>query len=189
MGSNRVSFKYTVTAFVLAVGISSPLAAQDAAPSRIDELFEELREAEPGQAARLEEEIRLEWSRTGSAAMDLLLRRGEDALDEGDFAAAVEHLTALVDHAPDFAEGYHMRATAYYQQGRIGPALDDLRQTLVLNPRHFGAMFGFGAILQELGRPEDALEVFRQVEEISPNSPDLQLVIEALEKELEGQAL
>ena len=185
----RTSFKYTVAAFVLAVGFSSPLAAQDAPPSREEQLFAELQEADPSQVARLEEEIRLIWSRSGSPAMDLLLRRGEDALDEGEFDVAVEHLTALIDHAPDFAEAYHARATAYYQQGEIGPALDDLRQTLVLNPRHFGAMFGFGAILQELGRPEDALEVFRQVEQISPNSPDLQLVIDALETQLEGRAL
>ena len=29
---------------------------------------------------------------------------------------------------PGFAEAYHNRATAYYLTGRIGPALDDLRQ-------------------------------------------------------------
>lgn len=179
-------FKYIVTALALAVGISAPCAAQTA---RLDELFEALREAEPEQAGRLEGQIRTEWSKSGSPAMDLLLKRGEDALEAGDAQAAAEHLTALIDHAPDFAEGYHARATAFYQLGLYGPALDDLRQTLVLNPRHFGALFGFGAILQELDRPEDALEVFRQIAEISPNSPELAEVIAALEIQLEGQAL
>lgn len=179
-------FKHIVTALVLAVGFSAPCFAQTA---RLDELFEALREAEPEQAARLEAQIRTEWSKSGSPAMDLLLKRGEDALNAGDPQAAVEHLTALIDHAPDFAEAYHSRATAYYQLELYGPALDDLRQALVLNPRHFGALFGFGAILQELDRPDDALEVFRRIEALSPNSPDLAEVIGALELQLEGQAL
>ena len=66
---------------------------------------------------------------------------------------AIEHFTALVDHAPEFAEGYNARATAYFQNGQYGPSLEDIRQTLMLNPRHFGAMSGLALILEELGRP------------------------------------
>lgn len=179
-------FNYIVAALLLAVGFSSPLAAQTA---RLDELFTALKDADAENSARLEGEIRTEWGKSGSAAMDLLLRRGEDALEAGLPDEAVEHLTALVDHAPDFAEGYSARAAAYYQLGLIGPALDDLRQTLVLNPRHFGAMFGFAIILEELGRPEDSLEIFRQIEQIGPNLPDLALSIDRLTLQLEGQEL
>ena len=59
--------------------------------------------------------------------------------------AAIEHLTALTDHAPDFAEGWHARATAYFRAVLLGPAMDDLQRALVLNPDNFDAVFGLGA--------------------------------------------
>ncbi|MEL6959912.1 MAG: tetratricopeptide repeat protein [Pseudomonadota bacterium] len=155
----------------------------------MDELFAELAEAGPEDVARIEAEIVNEWTRTGSASMDLLYRRGEDAIEDGAPEVAVEHFTALVDHAPDFAEGYHGRATAYYLLGLYGPAIDDLRQVLVLEPRHFGAMSGVAIILEELERPEDALEVWQKVAEFMPADPETAAMVERLMVQLEGQAL
>ena len=44
-------------------------------------LAEELSQAETEQAAeRLERQVRQEWAKSGSATLDLLLKRGEDAL-------------------------------------------------------------------------------------------------------------
>ena len=37
--------------------------------------------------------------------MDLLLGRGNEALEAEDYPTAIEHFSALIDHAPDFAEG------------------------------------------------------------------------------------
>lgn len=166
--------------------LNSAALAQD---SRIDELFEDLQEAEPERVLRIEEAIWTEWSKSGSPAMDLLLIRGEEALETGQPEIAVEHLTALIDHAPDFAEGYHARASAYYTLGLIGPAIDDLRQTLVLEPRHFGAMIGFAIILEEVGRPEDALMIWREAEQITPQNPDVVFYIDRLVVQLEGRSL
>ena len=132
-------FKCIVAAFGLAVGFSLPLAAET-----LDEMFEALAVAGPEEAQRIEDRIVTAWSKSGSASMDLLLQRGSDALDAGEYQAAVEHFTAAIDHSPDFAEAYHGRATAYYLLDYYGPALDDLRQALVLEPRHFGALRGFG---------------------------------------------
>jgi tetratricopeptide (TPR) repeat protein len=186
MATDRNSFKHIVAAFALAVGFSTPCAAQS---DRLDRLFDELKGADTQQAARLEGQIRSEWSKSGSPAMDLLLRRGEEALEAGEPQVAAEHLTALIDHAPDFAEAYHARASAYFALELYGPALDDLRQALVLNPRHFGALTGFAVILQELERPRQALEVYRRIEQISPNSPDLAPAIEQLEMQLDGSSI
>lgn len=190
MGMMTRSFNSTVASLATAVGFSL-LVAQGAAAqdSRIDELFDELQEVEPERVMRIEDQISTEWSKSGSPAMDLLLMRGEEALEAGMPDVAADHLTALIDHAPDFAEGYYARATAYYDLGLIGPAIDDLRQTLVLEPRHFGAMAGFAVILEEVGRPEDALTVWREVEKITPNNPDVQMQLERLALQLEGRAL
>lgn len=186
MGNMKQLLNSTLTALFIGVGFSTPLWADS---EHLDQLFQQLREAEPNEVSRIEGQIVTEWGRSGSAAMDLLLRRGEDALDEGNPATAVEHFTALVDHAPDFAEGYNGRAAAYYQLGLYGPAIDDLRQVLVLEPRHFIAMIGVASILEELERPEDALEVWQRVAEYSPADVEVAAMIERLEVQLTGEAL
>ena len=121
--------------------------------------------------------------------MDLLLERGRQALAEGDPALAIEHLTALVDHAPDFAEGWNARATAYYETGDFGPAISDIGHVLTLNPRHFGALSGLGVIFEDLGRPEQAMEVYKAALAINPHAPGLQDAVDRIESDLRGQDL
>jgi tetratricopeptide (TPR) repeat protein len=179
-------FKHIVAALFVVVGFSLPLAADEA---RIDDLLQQLRDANADNYQKIETAILEEWGKTGSPAMDLLVKRGDDALAAGDPAAALEHFSALVDHAPDFAEGYASRATAYYLLDQFGPALDDARQALVLNPRHFAVLRGFGIMLEELNRPSDALEVYRQVLVMDPAAQDVIDAVDRLELQLEGQTL
>ncbi|MBU2992765.1 hypothetical protein Q4555_03835 [Octadecabacter sp. 1_MG-2023] len=186
MGIKKQLLNSILTALFFGVGISTPVWSQT---ERLDTLFERLLDAEPEDVARIEDQIMTEWSKSASPAMDLLLRRGEDAIDVGMPEVALEHFSALVDHAPNFAEGYNARAAAYYQLGLYGPAIDDLRQVLVLEPRHFGAMIGVAVILEELERPEDALEVWHRVAAFSPSDPEVVAMIERLEIQLSGEAL
>lgn len=157
--------------------------------SKLDDLFERLKTADAVGAARIEEEIWIEWSKSGSPAMDLLLQRGRDAMEEGDTTAAIEHFTALVDHSPEFAEGWNARATAYYMAGQFGPSLADIGKVLALNPRHFGALAGLGAIFEELDRKAQALEVWRAVAAIHPHADGVSEAIERLEAALQGTSL
>lgn len=171
---------------LLAFLLAGPSAAQTEA---LDRLFERLKTAEAGEAGRIEREIWAEWSKSGSPAMDLLLKRGRDAMEAGDTAAAIEHLTALIDHAPEFAEGWNARATAYYQAGQFGPSVADIAQALRLNPRHFGALTGFAIILEETEREAEALEVYRSVLAIHPHLATVEEAVERLETKAAGQDL
>lgn len=178
--------KPVVTALFVGLGVPLAVAAQEV---EVDALLEQLSDPETQNWQALERQIRAEWSKSGSAAMDFLLERGREALEEEDVDVAIEHLTALTDHAPDFAEGWNARATAFFQKGRYGPALADIRRALALNPRHFEALTGLAVILQRLGYEEDALSAWRAVETIHPHRPQLKDAIETLEKETGGTAL
>lgn len=179
-------FKCVVTAFTLTLASVLPLAAQE---TGLDALYQELLEADAQTHQRIADRISGLWERSGSAAVDLLYRRGTDALDENTPDIAAEHLTAAIDHDPTFAEAYHARASAYYALGLVGPAIDDLRQALVLEPRHFDAMFGFGVLLEELERYEDAQEVYLRIQEIYPLDPEAAAGLERISLQLEGQSL
>ncbi len=164
----------------------APVAAQT---PKLDGLFTELAKADESDAGRIEREIWSEWSKSGSPAMDLLLERGRSAMQEGDTTAAIEHLTALTDHAPEFAEGWNALATAYFQAGDYGPAVEDIGRTLTLNPRHFGAMSGLGMILEELGDTDRALEAYKAALAIHPRLQGVLDSVERLEAEAAGQKL
>lgn len=176
-----------IVAAVLLLFLSGgPIAAQTA---KLDGLFERLLTAQGRESARIEEEIWIEWSKSGSAAMDLLLERGRTALAAGETDVAIEHFTALIDHAPDFAEGWNARATAYFQRGQFGPSIADVGHVLQLNPRHFGALSGLGNMFEALDRPEKALEVYRAALAIHPQLAGVLEAVKRLESDIAGQEL
>lgn len=183
-----MNYKSTVAAFLALVMISLP--SQGWTEEGVDRLLSELQQAETETTAqRLENQILTEWSKTGSASMDLLLKRGRDALEVKDHAKATEHFWALTDHAPDFAEGWHGLALAYFEAERFGLAMDALERVLALNPDHFGALRGVGAINERVGNPTLAYRAYEQVLGLRPHDPDIAKAMERLEREAVGVRL
>lgn len=183
----------TLTALCAALTFSPAWAEERAAthanPARLDELFERLVRAEDGGWTYLEQEIWKEWSRSGSASADFLLKRGRDAMEAEDFALAAKHFTALIEMAPDFPEGYNMRAAAYFNLGLYGPALEDITQTLVLEPRHYGALNGLAVMMEEMGDKRAAHAAYELGLAIHPNQPDIREALERLAPDAAGKDL
>ena len=155
----------------------------------MDNLFAELQNPDAEDWKKTEENIWDEWGKSGSAAMDHLLKRGVAAMQEGRLRVAVGHFSTAIDHAPSFAEAWNKRATVYYMMDEFGLSMADIRQTLILNPRHFGAMSGLGSILEQIERKKDALAVYRRALEVHPHQEGVKNAIERLEAELEGTSL
>lgn len=164
-----------------------PVWAVDQA--RLDSLYAQLQDAEKDEAIRLAREIERERSNSGSPAMNLLLKRGADALEAGDTAAALDHFTALTDHAPDFAEGWHRRAQVFAVMEMYGPAVSDLERALTLTPQHYDAIATLGAILMQINKYELAKEAFDQALAIHPHHPDVTEALSNLGPEVGGMEL
>lgn len=176
-----------ILAAALWLGAASPLAAQadasaGAGAEKLDGLFAQL--AEPGREdwRRVESEILRIWAQSGSESMDLLLKRGQDAMEAEDYPTAIEHLSALTELAPGFAEGWNARATAFFLMDEYALSVADIERTLALEPRHFGALSGLGQILEALGEDALALEALRAAYAISPNRPGLDEAVQQLER-------
>lgn len=200
--------KPIVAAVPIAIGILHPLvatkaayaqeiaeSAQDAQPGSqpgaedIDNLLLRLAQAEAGEADRLAGQIRHIWDASGSATADYLLRRVRRAIELEDLEAALEHATALIDHAPEFAQGWAARARTFYALDLYGPALTDLEHVLALNPKHFDAIMGLAVMLDQMGRAEDAYEAYLQVKAIHPYQAGLTEALERLAPQVRGKAL
>ena len=90
----------------------------------------------------------------------------------------------ITERAPGFAEGWNKRATAYYLNEDYVASVEDIRRTLALEPRHFGAISGMGLIFLSRGDQAGALAAFEAVVAIHPNSPGARARIEELRKRL-----
>lgn len=185
MSINIVNLKHTVAALGAVVLLCNPAWGQ----AQVDDLLEKLRTAPAEQARSAERDVEREWSRSGSAAMDLLLKRGRDAMAVGEFDKAIDHFTALTDHAPEFAEGFHARATAYYRADLYGPALDDLETALALNPDNFNAIFGLAVLFEEFGDSRRAAQLYRRVLALNPHHENAQKALEQLKTKGIGRTL
>lgn len=186
MRSHYDKLKGIVTTIAAIVLLSGQGFAQS-----VDEvaLLNRLADADASESVRIDQELQALWRKSGSASMDLLYKRGRDALEEEDVGAAIEHLTALTDHAPDFAEGWHMRATAFYNADLYGPAVADLERALTLNPNNYRAIYGLGTILEIFGDEKRAFEAYERAEAIHPHFEEVIQALDRLRSRVEGQTL
>lgn len=183
------NLKGTVAAIMFIVMYSVTGHAQEADSSNESALLGALLRADPAQAQRLDRQLQALWDKSGSASADLLLERGRDALEAGDIHAAIEHLTALTDHAPDFAEGWHARASVFFGMERYGLALADLEHALTLNPNNYDAIYGLGLIFEALERPEQAYAAYARALAIHPHHEEVTKAVNRLKPQIAGKAL
>jgi tetratricopeptide (TPR) repeat protein len=190
----RMARKRVILNLVVAAALALaplPVAAQsgDTAGADIDTLLSELARPDQERWSRIERQILREWSRSGSTVTDYLFQRGQEALRAGRTSEAIDHFSAVIDHAPDFAEAWNARATAFYQANRLGQSLADIEATLARNPRHFGALSGLGIILEQLEFYADAREAYTAAHAIHPHRPAIKDALARLERRLQGVEL
>ena len=166
------------------------VAAADQNDARLDGLFETLRTSEDALELReTEAEIWEIWYASGEAEVDSLMTAAADEVRGGDLAAAEAIYTEIIERLPAFSEGWNRRATVRYYQGDYEGSLDDIEQTLRLEPRHFGAIWGLGMILGLQRDFERAILAFERLLEIKPNAQDARPRIELLKQELAKQSV
>ena len=133
-----------------AFAAGAPAEARQDDP-RLDALFEQLLASDDRETARrIEGTIWRIWTESGSATIDELMTLGVAAMGNGQFDTALESFDAIIEAAPDFAEGWNKRATVYYLIEEYPASVRDVEATLRLEPRHFGALSGMGLIYTAL---------------------------------------
>lgn len=171
---------------VLLLCAISPVSADQNDPL-LDGLFEDLAKAEePPEASRLENRIWQRWLVAPDGPAQELLLSVESNMRGGLLEAALDAADQLVERVPDYAEGWNKRATVRYLIGDYDGSIADIRRTLRLEPRHFGAISGLGLIYIRQGDKPAALAAFEHVLEISPASANARASVERVRRELES---
>lgn len=139
--------------------------------------------------ARIVDAIERLWAFSGSPTIDVLMERAAVAAAAKNNELALKLLDAVVDLAPDFAEGWNRRAYVHYTMNDYERALGDLRRAVALEPNHFKAIEGIAQIFKETGRKKAALGAFKQLLQINPNAAGAKEAVEELSRDVEGQGI
>ncbi len=144
------------------------------ASKRLDTLFRELRREKPPRGA--EETGDLIWAlwtdHAEPAAVDAMHSAiGRIVSKESDKAR--DALDELCLRYPDWAEAWNKRATLAFMEARDADALADIVETLAREPRHYGALAGFGQIALRQGHPAVALAAYECALTLNPHLTEL----------------
>jgi tetratricopeptide (TPR) repeat protein len=179
----RAGFAAVVVAALLALAATG--VGADQSDARLDGLFEVLQTtADPRAAVAAEQAIWRIWLDSGRADIDALMDEGILAITDQRLDEAITIFSRITERAPGFAEGWNKRATAYYLNEDYAASVEDIRRTLVLEPRHFGAISGMGLIFLSRGDDAGALDAFEAVLAIHPHELGARAQVEALRERL-----
>lgn len=154
----------------------------------LDFLFGALKAAPDQESAKaVEARIWALWTATPSDTAALLMSRAKVAMDSKDTDVALKLLDAVIKLRPDYVEAWNRRATIYYLQNDYSRSMEDIRQVLIREPRHFGALAGLGMIMQETGDDKHALDAFRKALAINPYLERVPDLVKSLSEKVEGR--
>lgn len=152
---------------------------------QLEALFQRLKTTESRTEIELiQADIWQVWLDTGQPTSDQWMAQGLDAMSEQDYDEAIALFTQIIEILPNYAEGWNKRATAYYLRGNYRASIDDIKRTLALEERHFGALSGLVSIYRTIGDDRGALNTLEKLATIMPSDENVQKQIQQLRGEL-----
>lgn len=152
---------------IVALGDRRPSARL---PRRLGTLFTQLAAtSDPLEASETEDLIWGLWMQHTKVDAEDKLDQATRAIAAKDWDGAEALLDELVAEQPEYAEAWNKRATLYFLQKRDAESVADIRRTLELEPRHFGAICGFAQICLRHDERVAAMFAFDAALRINPH--------------------
>ena len=171
------------------VALSAPARA-DQTDARLIPLFQTLqRTNDLAQVQVTVLQIWQIWYETPNMQAAELLQAGERDVTRGRYDDALAAFDRLVAIAPAFAEAWNRRATALYLLGDFEGSIADCLKVLLLEPRHFGALWGLAEMRRARGEDALALEAYERALAVNPHQGDSRDAVRELRAKLKGRAL
>ena len=135
------------------------------------------------------EEVWALWLDSGSDTVNFILRRGMAAQTRGELKLARHMFDNVTTLEPDYPEGWARSSRLAYEEEDFSRALTEASRTLIIEPRHFYALWTMGNVFEKLGRQEEALEAYREAGKLYPELKAVKDRLGTLESNLKGDVL
>ncbi len=163
--------------------------------NKLEKLFTQLKNTKDLPTAQIvEKKIWEIWSihpsddRRGFRLTELLTQ-GSRLMNVGELGKAYKLFTQIIAVEPDWSEAWNKRATVLYLMNQYQSSLDDIKVTLALEPRHFGALSGRALNYIELEEYEKAIQSYRAAQKIYPALDSAKKMIPELQELINDQAI
>jgi len=157
---------------------------------RLEALFKRIGEETDAETAELiAEDIWAIWLNSGSPSVNFILRRGTAAQKRGNSTLARRMYDHVTELSPDYAEGWSRSARLALEEKDFNRAFTDVGQALILEPRHFYALWTLGNVFEHLGRNIEALEAYREAYRLYPELKAVKDRVGVMEQSVEGDVL
>jgi tetratricopeptide (TPR) repeat protein len=151
-------------------------------PRRLGALFRELANDHSARPADdIEDLIWALWISHEDRHAEEAMAAAVEAMASGELEQAKSLLDHLVARYPDWSEAWNKRATLAFIENRDKDSLENIARTLELEPRHFGAVSGFGQICLRHGHLNEARAAFQVALRINPHLEGLREIIDDLD--------
>ena len=166
---------------ILSLGHMDPAANL---PEELDGLFDHLAQLELSEPIDVVEgSIWALWCSHPDESAVQRMERVIGGLAQGRFDAAERLLDGLIHDYPDWAEAWNKRATLYFLQDRDEESISAIEETLRLEPRHSGALGGFGQICLRQDEPVSAKIAFEKALLVNPHLDGVREIVHKLSAE------
>jgi len=145
--------------FILFLFLSSFSPAQSSQKNILNNLFNQLRDANNSKSAGLlEEKIWSVWNEhpTNNKLTDRL-ELGTELMQYGSYDYALKVFNNILNTDPGWSEAWNRRATVFFLMNRHIESLSDIEKVLSIESRHFGALSGQARIFIKLQEYEKAI--------------------------------
>ena len=110
------------------------------------------------------------WHETNDPKINADFFRGIGLMYDGKLKKSIIYFSKVIEKNPYFAEAWNKRATVYYMLGQYDKSMFDIKTTLELEPRHFGAMDGMISIFLKQEKFKEAIAIYDEIIKIFPKS-------------------
>ena len=155
------------------------------ADERLSRLFDSLKRAPSTDVAEtIEGEIWQIWCADSDDLGRQMMQEGITALAGGRIEPAEILFSKLIAHDPDFAEAWNKRATVRFLLDDHKGSTTDIEETLVRDPRHFGALSGLGQIMMAEAEWVGATPALEAALRANPHLKSVRTAIETLKRRI-----
>ncbi|WP_020593792.1 tetratricopeptide repeat protein [Kiloniella laminariae] len=176
--------------FSLCLVISPYKVRADQKDNRLPLLFEKLGVALPGvESFLIEGKIWSIWLETEDKVIADLMAGAEKSTGKGAYDEALQNYTSIIERNPNYAEAWNKRALIHYLMGNLERSLSDIDRTLLLEPRHFGALAGQGLIYIAQEKWRLAQKSLEKALDVHPTMPGPKENLRYVKTQIQGKEI